>query len=339
MAVLPAPYGQADWENFVDYWRDEDATWIQERIVLRYANSADRSGEIGSTPGNGRVTYNEETDRLEVFSRMRSAWIPVLQLLNLTSTKDDTQAVALSHREAGGKGVTLTPTEVILDNPMSVMGSVFKVDSTGVTIKTGVCAAKLTTNDMSLVSNCPLELPVTTTMPGLLFSGATTATAITTGNRNIDAGTGRVTAGNITLSGTLSGGASSVLNAARGTIGGIGLGTPSLNAAFAPSGFVAQEGYFHGGSTSAVMRQRNASTGALGTAYLQITDTAVIVDGASHGGTLYLRNGIRIENPTAPIRNMVWQGPGTDAYMAPVLVSATDPGAANFPAGTIWAKP
>ena len=339
MAVLPAPYGQADWENFVDYWRDEDATWLQERVILRYENSAARSDQIGDTPGNGRVTYNEETDRLEVYSRERSAWIPTLMVLNLRATKDDTQGVSLSHTGAGGKGVTLSPTEIILDNPLNVMGNVLKVTGTGVTIKTGVAAALLTTSDVALVLDKPLVLPVTATQPGLTFSGTTAATAITTGNRNIDVGTGRVTAANITLTGTLAGGASSVLNASKATIGGVKVGiTPNL--VEASSGFVAQAGYFHGGATSAIMRQRDTATPfAVGVPFVQVTDTAVIIDGTDHGGTLYLRNAIRIENPATPIRNILWTGPGTDAYMGPVIVSATDPGAANYPRGTIWAKP
>jgi hypothetical protein len=335
MAVLPAPYGQADWQNFVDYWRDEDATWLQERVILRYANAADRSSQIGDTPGFGRVTYNEEVDRLEVYSRQRTAWIPVLQVLNLTATKDDTQGVALSHREAGGKGVTLTPTEILLDNPLNVMSGVLKVDSTGVTIKTGVAAAKITTSDVALVSDKPMALPVTATQPGLIFSGTTDATAIATGNRHIDVGTGRLTAANITLSGTLAGGAASVLNASKATIGGVKVGiTP--NVVEASSGFVSQAGIFYGGTTSAVMRQRDTvSPFALGTSYVQVTDVEVIIN----GGTTRLLNTIRIENNTAPIRNMVWQGTGADAYMGPVIVSATDPGAANYPRGTIWAKP
>jgi hypothetical protein len=335
MAVLPAPYGQADWQNFVDYWRDEDATWLQERVILRYANAADRSNEMGDTPGFGRATYNEEVDRLEVYSRERLAWIPVLQLLNLTATKDDTQAVSLSHRQAGGKGVTFTPTEILMDNPLDVMSGVLKVDSTGVSIKTGVATAKITTSDVALVSDKPMVLPVTDTQPGLTFSGSATATAIATGNRNIDVGTGRVTAANITLSGTLAGGAASVLNASKATIGGVKVGiTP--NVAEASSGFVSQAGIFYGGSTSAVMRQRDTTTPfALGTSYVQVTDVEVIVA----GGTTRLLNTIRIENTVAPVRQMLWQGPGADGYMGPVIVSSTDPGAANFPNGTIWAKP
>lgn len=52
-ATIPGDgYGEVNWVDYVDNWRDVDATWLQERSIVR--NAADPAG----TPAEGRVFYN-----------------------------------------------------------------------------------------------------------------------------------------------------------------------------------------------------------------------------------------------------------------------------------------
>ena len=92
-----------------------------------------------------------------MYAKQHNKWVPLLMLDNLTSTKDDATGVAMSHKNAGGKGVVFEPTRTVMDNPIYVMGGVLTVDATGLTIKTGTKTVKLTTDAAGLVSDSPIS--------------------------------------------------------------------------------------------------------------------------------------------------------------------------------------
>jgi hypothetical protein len=312
--VEPLPsggYGKADWVDYSNYWRELDAEWLMERAILRYATPAARATQY-PTPGFGMTTYNEQVDKLEMYSKTAAAWGTIQAFVYLTSTADTASGVNVSHKNAGGKGIIFEPTRTQLDNPIWVMGGVLGVNLTGVTVKTGARTATLTTDATNLVSDSPISAP------GGTLTGPLTATAITL--------SGTLTAqSGISLSGTLTGG---VLNGSSGTIGGVALSGNFVNASV---GLVSQQGYFQGDGSSALMRQRNPSNGAIGTSYLQVTIGDIVAGG---NGSFYMYPSLRIMGG----KGIPWHNAGGShvAWISPCIYSATDPGAANYPDGTLW---
>lgn len=314
---LPAGnYGKANWVDYSNYWREGDAEWLMERTTLRYGTAAARTADW-PTPKFGQITYNEQSialgggvyaDRPEMWSKQHGAWVPLLMLANITSTKDDSAGVALSHKLAGGKGVIFEPTRTQMDNPLWIMGGVMGIDSTGVTIKTGAKTVKLTTDAVGLVSDSPISA-----------TAFTTAGTLTAANLSVS---GTLTVPNITMSGTLTGGTfrgivdGTTVNASTGgTIGGVAINN---NTVWASGGMVAQGAYLRGDSGSGYYSYRNPGNGV-------IASSAVTVDAT------YLRfrapNGIPLDRG---------DGSFTGAWVGGAIVSGGDPGAGNFPNGTIW---
>jgi hypothetical protein len=317
--------GKTDWIDYTDYWRDDDAEWLQERTILRYATSAAR-GAPGEWPAPtaGQVTYNQETDQLEHFTLTApTKWIGVLASQHLritpkTSTNDSDPAI-IGHRNAGGQGIQFWPT-VAGENKVSLPSAFLDVGNGAVvakatsftvttttnlattTIKTGTKIVTLTTSATDLVSNSPLNVPSLTTV-GMNFTGV--------------------------LSGT---GASSIVNANAGTIGGVVL---SASYAQASSGYVSQGGYFHGDGVSAYMRYRNPGTGGTTAAYARVDPNSFTFNGSgaavfdiwNSDPRIFGTRSIHFYNAAAT----VYLGP-----IGPVVVSGGDPGAGNYPEGTIW---
>jgi hypothetical protein len=301
---LPAGgYGKADWVDYSNYWREIDAEWIMERAVLRFATTASRQTQYPN-PKFGMTTYNEASDRLEAFSKTQNTWVQIPQWVNLVSLQDTAAGVAISHKNAGGKGITFQPTQTVLDNPILVMGGVLTVDGTGVSIKTGARAAKLTTDAANLVSDIPISAA------GFVTTGTVSAGSISM--------SGTLTAPNITMSGTLTGG---VINGTSGTIGGV---AHSGNKATASAGFDSQSGSFYGDSGSAIMRHVNR-TGP----YVQTTTGGINIGG---GGVLDILANTQARIFTNPIQYIRYDGAHT-GYFAPHFWG--DPGVGNCPEGSI----
>lgn len=303
--TLPTSTGKADWTNYTDYWREEDAEWLQERTVLRYADPTARAADW-ATPKAGQVTYNQTADRLELASgKTPGVWSTVQSFVNLTSTLDDATGVAISHKGAAGKGIVFEPGKVTVNHNLSVLGGVLTADATGVSIKTGTKVAKLTTDAANLVSDSPISAP------GL------NVTTLTAGSASLS---GTLTVPNITMPGVLTGGTfkgavdGTTVNGTGGTIGGVAL---SGNVASASAGFVSQGSFIRGDANMGYWSHRAANGTPSG--------PTVTVDAT------YVRfrvpNGIPVDNVN---------GGFTGAWIGGAIVSGGDPGAANFPNGTIW---
>jgi hypothetical protein len=316
-------WGKGTWQDYISNWRTRDTNWMQERLILRYQTTALR-GTAYPSPSAGQVTYNDETKSLEMWrAAPTSAWVRALMFQYLTSNKDDSAGVNLAHTGAAGKGVQLTPTSVLIDAPTTnFLNGVHVVDATGITVKVGTKTAKLSTDASNLVSDSPIKAP------SGIIDAITTSGAISAGS--ISAASATLT--NIGMSGTLSGG---IVNGASGLIGGVRLGGAGVlaNNAIADSGgFVSQQGYFYGTSNSGVVRQRNPSTGALGTAYLEAQAADLQIKATT--GNIWMDGTTRFMGG----RSVPWHNAaGTHvAYCGPVIYSGGDPGAGNFPDGTIW---
>jgi hypothetical protein len=305
------------WTDYEDNWRGKDANWLQSRSILRYANPTARDADL-TAPEVGQFVFSADVDIL-TYRSGTGVWKYYKPLPQYTTTtQDDTSGVALSHLNAGGKGVILGPGSpagtglVTLNAPLTVMGGVLTADSTGVTIKTGAKTVKLTTSATDLVSDSPITAP-SMTIAGALSAGAITGTSL-------NAPTGTHT--NLSVSGTITGGtfagvvnATTVSASGSSTLGGVGLASGIVTAT---GGLIAQGAYVRGDASAGYYSYRNPSGGAVAT-------SAVTVDAT------YLRfrapNGIPLDKG---------DGTHTGAWVGGAIVSGSDPGAGNFPNGTIW---
>ena len=319
---LPASgYGKANWVDYSNYWREGDAEWLMERTILRYQTAAARQTDY-PTPKFGQITYNEQSislggglwaDRPEMWSKQHGTWVPLLMLANITSTKDDSAGVSLSHKGSVGKGVMFGPGVgtapnaaglVSITAPLDVMNGLLTVDGTGAMLKTGTKTVKLTTDATGLVSDSPISASALST------AGTLTAVSATL--------SGSLTVPNITASGTIQGGTfagavnGTTVNASvGGTLGGVGL---NGSVATAPSGVISSGAYLRGDANMGYWSHR-AAGGAISAPTVTVDPT-------------YIR--FRASN------GMPWDthaGAHTGGWVACVFTS--DPGAANAPTGSI----
>ena len=321
-----APYGKADWTDYEDNWRDADATWLQDHGILRFTTTASRDTALPSA-GPGQVIFNAEAGYLQLKSP--SQWVDYKPLpLFMTKGEDSASQVLLSHVNAAGKGVSFSGTgpgyEVHVNTDMRVQNGVMVVDTTGVAIKIGAKTAKLITDATALVSDSPIKAP------GLVSDGVITAVgAVTAGSFTAPAAT--IT--NINMSGTLTGG---ILNGSRALIGSVNIGWDPTRSIAVPTeiyggAFVPNGGYVYGDGNSVLIRQRTPATGALGGAYVQVNATDTHFQGS---GSVYMNPYLRIMGG----RGIPWHNAGGThvAWISPVIYSGSDPGAGNYPDGTLW---
>lgn len=317
-----APYGKATWTDYEDNWRNKDANWLQSRSLLRYANPAARDADL-TAPEVGQFVFDASVDILEYRSGT-GAWKYYKPLPQFTTTtQDDASGVALSHLNAGGKGVILGPGTpagtglVTLNAPLTVMGGALTADTTGVTVKTGAKTAKLTTSATDLVSDSPLTVPsLTLSGAGTVLAAAGKVVAVGT----ITADTGTIT--NVNASGIIQGGTfkgavdGTTVNASTGgTIGGVALSSSLVTAT---NGVITQGAFMRGDASLGYLGYRNPSGGAVSTSVMTLDSSYI---------RFRVPNGIPLDKA---------DGTHTGAWIGGAIVSGSDPGAANFPNGTIW---
>jgi hypothetical protein len=319
--ILDLQWGKGNWQDYISNWRTRDTNWMQERLILRYETTAKRTTDWPA-PQTGQVTFNGETGLLEMWSQAKNAWLRSLMFQNLLSNKDDAVGVNMFHTASGGKGLQLGPTSLLIDAPTTnFLNGVHTVDATGMTLKVGAKTAKLSTDATALVSDSPIKAP------SLDIAGAVGVGALTAASLSVPTAT--VTT-SLTLTGaTVTGG---TLNAAGGTIGGVGIGsnivtTPAGSATANAAGLQSGQGYFYGDSGGAVMRQRANAGSVPGAANVSVVATDVGIDGTA----IHLWGQTRIEN-NRPLQYVTTAGVKNGG---PVIWGA-DPGVANVPEGTIW---
>ena len=323
---IPATsYGQATWEDWTDNWRKKDGDFLQLRSILRYADEATRP----ATAQFGQAVYVEATDAINVYSKA-GKWISILASENLKIASTGTGAggtATLSHPSAGGSGLIFSNNKVRSSLDFETSAGL-QADSVSVKTASGGSniLARLTTTPTHLVSDSPVSVPaITLTGTGGVLSAP--GKAITVGTLNADS----ATIPNITMTGTLSGGVSSIINGGSGTIGGVKLGLAGSGYLQADNGFYAQAAAVHGDASNAFFRQRAPNFGAWSSAYLQATTNEFYFQGATNvwiSGYLRIREGKGIPWHNAAGTHQAW--------ISPVIYSGGDPGAANFPDGTLW---
>lgn len=295
---LPGTYGKADWEDYKHYWREADAEWMQDRMVLRTQNAISRDALAQST---GSLVYNEALDQVELRSKL-GGYKTLTPLPTSLATSEAGGKATISHIGAGGLGISFSAAEIEITDDFKVLGGVLTVSTTGVSVKTGAKTAKLSTDAANLVSDSPVSAPgVVITSPGSLSAAGRPAQV------------GALSADSATVGG--------VLTAGSGTIGGVGHAGNKLTAS---AGMDVQGGSFYGDGTSAIMRTVNR-TGP----YVQAHNSGVII-----GGSGFFDMYVQPRVMQMPIQ-YYYGGVGI-WNIAPSFYSAGDPGAQYFPDGSIW---
>ena len=314
-------FGIANWQDYINNWREVDAEYLQARTIARFANTGTRDTAIPA-PSPGQFVYDQNLDILEMRSKT-NAWVPYRALpQNLAVPTDDGTSVILAHSTASGKGLVLGASTVGITGNLNVLNGLHTVDPTGMTIKSGSRVAKLSTDTANLISDTPLSVP------SIALSG--TGTVISAAGKTVAVGTltaDSATITNISMSGTLTGG---VLNGTSGVIGGVNIaGNTSAsfasNRVTASDGLLANGGRFTGNGSSALMSANG------GGPYLQVDGGGGRYAG---GGQFDFQNTVRLLNGNV----LVYYNSNNSVAVnvAPSLYSAGDPGAGNFPEGTIW---
>ena len=298
-ATLSNPNGVTTWTNNVDNWRSEDADYLQRRSVMRFANSSTRTAALGASPTRGQVSYLESTDDIS-YADSTGAW-RTLTAFRFLATSDTSTSVGLRISSDGSTTLAIEPGRIALGASRFLI-----VDGTSVKIKTGATTANLTTDATALVSDVQFKAP-TAGITGALTTGSiansgTLSTASLTASGNVGANT-------LSVSGTSSLAAVTAASlASSGTVSG-----PTVTATTT----------LNGGNLRLAGIRLNNSTGTTG--YVDIDNTVTA------GGT----NIVLIPASMAPVRYGSVSGPP----MTVTVVSATDPGVANYPEGAIWIQP
>ncbi len=311
-----AETGAHNWQNYVDYWRDTDAEWLQARTVLRVDTPAGLTS-LPAPASPGQMVYVKDVaagqkDVLFMYASTGAGpttpgWVPYPSLpKNLYASEDSTARVTFGHHPGNPANVvpalTLSPTGVAVVSDLSVRTGVLKVTANDVQIKaTGTKTVVLTTDAAGLVSDSPIKAPSFTSTGGMTLTAGITAASLS--------------AGNITSSGAVN----TATLAASGAVT-----AASLSAA---GGLTVGGASYQGNASGAVIKGANWAAGKtqvlVYTDYLQITD-----------GTTYMDNQLAVRQ-NRPIN--FYNAAGTHiGYGGPVIYSSGDPGGPN---GTIWVIP
>lgn len=339
-------YGISNWQDYINNWREKDAEWIQERIILRFATLTDRDSKLSAAKPGTYAWVNDigGGEEMLTWKAKDNTWKNFRPLAQSFKQTETAGVVTLTHIQAGGKGLVFTGASgtgtISSSLPFSVLGTLgvgfdlgTNQPTTGVTIKTGTKTAKLTTDAANLISDTPL------TLPGLTLNGVLAASGQTLNVGMINATGGSVT--NLSVSGTLTG------NKYTGTeftiTGGVSskgnFFTAPTGGAAGTSGLVMGNGLAYGDSTGMLIRQRLASDGSVGEVWFRAQDRVLQAGGDANGSRffdIYPQLRIRSGNDYA----VQWlNDAGTvKGYMGIVVVSnaSTNLPAGDYPNGTIW---
>lgn len=241
---LPGGLGDADWTDLQDNWRDVDATWLQERSIIRVSGATPTVGTINGTNGNvaaadeGRVFYSATSKALLVAVSSTPTYKTVTMSNNLTIVDGATTSEIKASAGANGTGITINNTTGALSlGPSSFTGAISSNDyltslkagsagsistsASGFTINTsgsdavnlttsasglGVSASVVITGALSTTTSATVGNGLTVTAGGLTVTAGTTSLQATTVGTTLTV-TGATTAAAITASGLITAGA------------------------------------------------------------------------------------------------------------------------------------
>lgn len=274
--------GDANWVDLVNNWRDADATWLQERSIVRVAGTpvvGSSDGQVANTSA-GRVFYDSTNNKL-ILSLGSSTYKNVLASTNLNPAIDSSTDVVLKVNGAS-YGITLKSGSgsIVLDKINTLT-----VDTTG-----SNSATVTTTTNVDSASTVEISAPIkvasgTTILRGSsVASTAVTATGAVTGGTlvsTVATGTAPLTVTSNTVVPNLN--ASLLEGANKATLLDLGNATNTLNLTSKASGLLAI-GY--GGTGTATTPAvggvvYGASTSAYGITSAGVTGQVITSTGAA----------------------------------------------------------
>jgi hypothetical protein len=321
MTVL-AELGPHNWQDYTDFWREQDAEWLQARSILR-VDTFNNLPTTVTTPGIGQVVYVKDVagagtakDVLYMYaSEGGGVGVPGWKQYapfpkNLAAKVDSNAQVLLGHHTgnpaAAVDTLAFSPTGLNVVSDFSVKTTVFKVTVNDLQIKIGSNKlVTLTTDATSLVSDSPIKAPSFTSTTAMTVGttlnvvGATTVAALTA--------SGVVTAPSLVVNGPAS--AAQYTSSGATTAGGLKAGG----------------GQYYGDANGAVI-QRIAGGPQI------LVNTALEFKG---GVNMDVDNQLRVMSGR-PIEFRNAANTATLGFGGPVFVGPTDPG--GMPNGTIWVQ-
>ena len=157
---VPLNYGQANWQDFNNNWRKKDGDFLQTRSVLRYETTVARDAIVDPQPG--MTIYNAQTDRLEVrVTAAGGSWNGLFSVDGLIIEKIGAGTdVKLRHvSTSSSNGMIFSNNLIATQVPFTTGGGEVRMDSTGLTIKTGTLSSKLTTDATDLIVSTRIKTP------------------------------------------------------------------------------------------------------------------------------------------------------------------------------------
>lgn len=313
---LPGGIGDADWTDLQDNWRDADATWLQERSIVRVSGATPSVGVIDGSNGNvatateGRVFYSTTSKSLLVTTSSSPTYRTVTMSNNITITDGASTSEIKASAAATGTGITINNTTGAVSIGATTFSST--VSFTGAITSTAYISSiragssgSISTSASGFTVNTSGSNPVnfTTSAGGLGVDQPVTITGALATTTSVTAGNGlTVSAGNVNLTATN-------INSTLGVTGA------TTTAAITASGLItANANITVGGTTptiqSAASRDLNLTVPA---------NQAIRFVAASS---------------TNSFANRIYYG-SSPAQLAWV-VYGSDPGVGNVPEGTIW---
>ena len=309
-------YGDANWVDLSNNWRDADATWLQERSVVRI-NVANISTATPTSAGvanftNGRVFFNDSDDSLIIST---SSTVPyafkIITSSNYLTIKDGSSTSELKASAASdGTGISINNTTGAVSIGAATFSSTLSV--TGTTTLNGYLtslkagsAGSISTSSSGFIVNTSGSNAVT----------ITTSTAINTATTLEIGSPTKITGSLLTTSSITSGAGLSVPS-----------GTSALSAVTVSSTLVVD-----GATTSAAITASGVVT-ANGTIVVGGTSPSVL---SATGKDLILNasSGQAVRTTS----NFYYGSSGNTTKNAWVIYQATGtPTVGDYPEGTIW---
>lgn len=313
--------GDADWTDLQDNWRDADATWLQERAVVRISGSTPSVGTINGTNGNvasateGRVFYSTNTKTLLV----TTSATPTYKTVTMSNTLGIVDGISTSEIKANsgatGSGITINNTTGALAFGASTFSSTVTfsgaITSTAYlsSLKAG-SAGSISTSASGFTINTSGSNAVnlTTSGTGLSIDNSVAVTGALTTTTSVTVGNGlTVSAGSVSLPATTIGSTLGV----TGTLTAAAITATTVTA----SGLITANANITVGGTTPTIQSASGK------------DLTVTVPAAQS---------IRMTaaSSTDTYANRIYYG--SSSAQNAWIVYGSDPGVGNVPEGTIW---
>lgn len=315
-ATIPSSgLGDVDWVDLQDNWRDADATWIQERSIVRVSGATPTVGVLDGSSGNvavaaeGRVFYSTSSKSLLVTVSSTPTYKTVVMSDHISISDGASTSEIKATDASAGTGIVINNTTGAISFGPSTFNSTVSV--TGATTLSGYLSAlagssgtiSTSSSGFTINTSGSNAVVLTTSASGLgigssvvVTGSLSTTTSITAGN-GLTVTTGTAALGVTTVSSTL-------------TISGA-----TSAAAITASGLVTANANITVGGTTPTIQSASSKDLTITVPASQSLRLSAASSSDANANRIYYAN--------------------TTAQNA-WIVYGSDPGVGNVPEGTIW---